>query len=102
MKIRKIVIKNFRGVKALDWNVPPADIFCLIGKGDSSKSTILEAIRYTFHPQWNLALSDSDFYQCKIADPIVIEITIGHLATDFCALNKYGLHLRGWEWAKRV
>ncbi|RMM04536.1 AAA family ATPase [Pseudomonas syringae] len=97
MKIRKIVIKNFRGVKALDWNVPPADIFCLIGKGDSSKSTILEAIRYTFHPQWNLALSDSDFYQCKIADPIVIEITIGHLATDFCALNKYGLHLRGWD-----
>ncbi|WP_328587171.1 MULTISPECIES: AAA family ATPase [Pseudomonas syringae group] len=67
VKIRKIVIKNFRGVKALDWNVPTADIFCLIGKGDSSKSTILEAIRYTFHPQWNLALSDSDFYQCKIA-----------------------------------
>lgn len=97
MKIRKIVIKNFRGVKALDWNVPTADIFCLIGKGDSSKSTTLEAIRYTFHPQWNLALSDSDFYQCKIADPIVIEITIGHLAADFCALNKYGLHLRGWD-----
>ncbi|RZI60366.1 ATP-dependent nuclease [Pseudomonas fragariae (ex Marin et al. 2024)] len=97
MKIRKIVIKNFRGVKALDWNVPTADIICLIGKGDSSKSTILEAIRYTFHPQWNLALSDSDFYQCKIADPIVIEITIGHLSADFCALNKYGLHLRGWD-----
>jgi putative ATP-dependent endonuclease of OLD family len=97
VKIRKIVIKNFRGVKTLDWNVPTADIFCLIGKGDSSKSTILEAIRYTFHPQWNLALSDSDFYQCKIADPINIEITIGHLAADFSALNKYGLYLRGWD-----
>jgi predicted ATP-dependent endonuclease of OLD family len=97
VKIRKIVIKNFRGVKALDWNVPKADIFCLIGKGDSSKSTILEAIRYTFHPQWNLALSDSDFYQCEITDPIVIEITIGSLAADFYALNKYGLYLRGWD-----
>lgn len=97
MKIRKIVIKNFRGVKALDWNVPKADIFCLIGKGDSSKSTILEAIRYTFHPQWNLALSDSDFYQCNITDPIVIEITVGSLAADFYALNKYGLYLRGWD-----
>ena len=97
MKIRKIVVNNFRGVKALDWNVPAADIFCLIGKGDSSKSTILEAIRYVFHPQWNLALSDSDFYQCEIADPITIEITIGSLAADFSALNKYGLYLRGWD-----
>jgi len=26
VKIRKIVIKNFRGLKALDWNAPPADI----------------------------------------------------------------------------
>lgn len=97
MKIRKVVIKNFRGVKELDWSVPTADIFCLIGKGDSSKSTILEAIRYAFHPQWNLALSDSDFYQCRIADPIIIEITIGHLVEEFCALNKYGLYLRGWN-----
>lgn len=97
MKIRKIVIKNFRGVKELEWNLPAADIICLIGKGDSSKSTILEAIRYTFHPQWNLAFSDSDFYQCRIADCINIEITIGNLHEDFCALNKYGLHLRGWD-----
>lgn len=102
MKIRKIVIKNFRGVKALDWNVPTADIFCLIGKGDSSKSTILEAIRYTFHPQWNLAFSDADFYQCKIADPITVEITIGHLVADFSALNKYGLFLRGWNAAAQT
>jgi len=97
VKIRKIVIKNFRGVKELEWNLPAADIICLIGKGDSSKSTILEAIRYTFHPQWNLAFSDSDFYQCRIADCINIEITIGNLHEDFCALNKYGLHLRGWD-----
>lgn len=47
MKIRKIEIKNFRMVKVLDWNLPKADVFCLIGKGDSSKSIILEVIRYT-------------------------------------------------------
>lgn len=28
-EIRKIVIKNFRGMKALDWNVSTADIFSL-------------------------------------------------------------------------
>lgn len=97
MKIRKIKVKNFRGVKELDWNLPKADIFCLIGKGDSSKSTILEAIRYAFHPQWNLTLSDSDFHQCKVADSIVIEVTIGELAEEFCSLDKYGHHLRGWD-----
>lgn len=97
MKIRKIEIKNFRGVKELDWSLPNADIFCLIGKGDSSKSTILEAIRYTFYPQWNLTLNDADFYQCKVADSIVIEITIGALTETFCALDKYGQYLRGWN-----
>lgn len=97
MKIRKIKIKNFRGVKELDWSLPNADIFCLIGKGDSSKSTILEAIRYAFYPQWNLTLSDSDFHQCKVAEPIVIEVTIGALTEAFCALDKYGQYLRGWD-----
>lgn len=97
MKIRKITIKNFRGVKELDWSLPSANIFCLIGKGDSSKSTILEAIRYAFYPQWNLTLSDSDFYQCKVEGSIVIEVTIGDLVDDFCSLNKYGNCLRGWD-----
>jgi len=97
VKIRKIEIKNFRGVKQLDWSLPNADIFCLIGKGDSSKSTILEAIRFAFYPQWNLILSDADFYQCKVADSIVIEITIGALTEAFSALDKYGQYLRGWN-----
>lgn len=97
MKIRKITIRNFRGVKELDWILPTTNIFCLIGKGDSSKSTILEAIRYAFHPQWNVTFSDSDFYQCKFDDPIVIEVTLGDLIADFCSLTKYGLHLRGWD-----
>lgn len=97
MRIRKISIRNFRGVKDLDWSLPTADIFCLIGKGDSSKSTILEAIRYTFYPQWNLTLSDSDFYQCKVENAIVIEVSIGDLVEDFFSLNKYGQYLRGWD-----
>lgn len=97
MKIKKIKINNFRGIKELDWNLPGGDIFCLIGKGDSSKSTILEAVRYAFYPQWNLVLSDSDFYQCKIDNGIVIEVTIGNLVEEFCSLNKYGNYLRGWD-----
>lgn len=97
MKIRNIQINNFRGVKTLDWSLPTGDIFCLIGKGDSSKSTILEAVRYAFHPQWNLTLCDSDFNQCDVGNPIRIEVTIGDLAEEFCSLHKYGNYLRGWD-----
>ncbi|BEU81000.1 hypothetical protein EAG21025_43130 (plasmid) [Enterobacter asburiae] len=97
VKIRNLKIKNFRGVKELDWSLPVGDIFCLIGKGDSSKSTILEAIRYVFYPQWNLTVSDSDFYQCNIDNSIVIEVTIGDLVEEFCTLTKYGNYLRGWD-----
>lgn len=97
MRIRKISIRNFRGVKDLDWSLPTADIFCLIGKGDSSKSTILEAIRYAFYPQWNLTLNDSDFYKGKVENTIVVEVSIGDLVEDFLSLNKYGQYLRGWD-----
>lgn len=97
MKIRKLTIKNFRGIKKLDWDVPVGNIFCFVGKGDSSKSTILDGIRYAFYPQWNLSLNDSDFYQCKTDDPIVVEVTIGDLVAEFCSLNKYGQYLRGWD-----
>ena len=90
MRIRKINIKNFRGIKELDWSLPAEDIFCLIGKGDSSKSTLLEAIRYAFHPQWNVTFTDSDFYNCKFNEPIVIEMTLGDLIEEFCSLAKYG------------
>lgn len=97
MKIRKISIKNFRGIKELEWSLPTADIFCFVGKGDSSKSTILEAIRYVFYPQWNPTFNDSDFYQCKIENTITIEISIGELIEEFCSLKKYGHCLRGWN-----
>ena len=50
MRIRKINIKNFRGIKELDWSLPAEDIFCLIGKGDSSKSTLLEAMALLHKP----------------------------------------------------
>jgi hypothetical protein len=48
-RIRKIEIQNFRGIKELVW-LPSAGINCLIGPGDSGKSSILDAI---FGASWN-------------------------------------------------
>lgn len=42
MRIRHVSIRNFRGIRELDWAVPDTRIICLIGRGDSTKSTILE------------------------------------------------------------
>lgn len=97
MKIRKIKISHFRGIKSLEWNLPNERLFCLIGKGDSAKTTILDAIRCAFHPQWNLSFNDADFYLCQNGAPIVIEILIGELPDEFCSEQKYGPHLRGWD-----
>ncbi len=97
MKIRNLKIRNFRGIEELDWALPDKQVFCLIGKGDSTKSTILEAIRYALYPNWNLVFYDTDFYLCEIDEPIVIEVTIGNLIDEFCSLEKYGEYLHGWN-----
>jgi putative ATP-dependent endonuclease of OLD family len=97
MKIRNIKIRNFRGIRELDWALPDSSLFCLIGKGDSTKSTVLEAIRYVFYPQWNLILNDSDFYLCQTHNPLLIEVMVGNLPEEFCSLDKYGRFLFGWN-----
>lgn len=97
MKIRRLGIQNFRGINQLEWNLPNEKTFCLIGKGDSTKTTVLEAIRCAFSPQWNHAFYDSDFYQCNTDNSIQIEVVIGDLLAEFCAEQKYGAHLRGWD-----
>jgi hypothetical protein len=97
MKIRRLKILNFRGINQFEWNLTDEKTFCLIGKGDSTKTTVLEAIRCAFSPQWNHSFNDSDFYQCNTDNPIQIDVVIGDLLPEFCAEQKYGAHLRGWS-----
>ena len=97
MRIRQISIRNFRGIRELDWAVPDKTLFCLIGRGDSTKSTILEALRRAFYPQWNLTFDDADFYQCAPANPISIEVILGDIPDNFRDLESYGHRLCGWN-----
>lgn len=97
MKIRHLEINNYKGIKSLSWSLPEISIIALIGKGDSSKTTILEAVRSIFYPHWSLHLSDTDFYNGDIDEPIIIRATIGDLPEEFLNIGKYGLHLRGWN-----
>lgn len=97
MRIWHISVRNFRGIRELDWAVPDRNMVCLIGRGDSTKSTILEAIRRLFHPQWNLSFDDADFHLCTPDNTITIEAVLGDLSDAFRDLEKYGHSLCGWN-----
>lgn len=97
MRIRRLCINNFRGIREMDWSIPDKALLCLIGRGDSTKSTILEAIRRVFYPQWNLAFDDADFYQCTPEHNIRIELTVGRIPDEFRDLAAYGHWLCGWN-----
>jgi predicted ATP-dependent endonuclease of OLD family len=43
MQIRNLQVKNFRGIKEFNWTID-SPVICLIGPGDSTKTTILDAI----------------------------------------------------------
>lgn len=96
MKIRHLAIKNFRGIKDLDWKVV-GDFICLIGAGDSTKSTILEAIEFALSPRWNIAFEDTDFYDLDVNQKIEINLTFGQFSDEFLSDQKYGQFLRGWN-----
>ncbi|MEP0708254.1 MAG: AAA family ATPase [Parvibaculum sp.] len=81
----------------MDWAIPDQGIVCLIGRGDSTKSTVLEALRRTFFPQWNLSFDDADFYLCNPNNVIKIEAIVGEIPDEFRDLAKYGHWLCGWN-----
>ena len=75
VKLRHLEIQNFRGIKNLSWRITE-DFNCLIGPGDTGKSTILTAIDYALSPRNSLPLDDSDFFDQNVDDNIVIQATL--------------------------
>ena len=96
MRLKHVSIKNFRGTKQADLTFPDEQrLVCLIGPGDSTKSTILTAIHYALWPSWNLSVSSSDFYDCNTDEQICIEVSFDEFPDSFLKEQKYGLYLRG-------
>ena len=95
-RIRKIEISNFRGIKNFDW-LPSAGINCLIGPGDSGKSSVLDAIDFCLGARRNIQFTDADFYRLDVQSPISICVTIGELDDSMKSLETYGLYVRGFH-----
>ena len=95
-RIRKVEIQNFRGIRSLTW-LPSAGINCLIGPGDSGKSTVLDAIDLCLGARRNIQFSDADFFNLDVKQPICICLTIGELGDALKNFETYGLFLRGFD-----
>ena len=95
MRITNLEIYNFRGIRESSISFPlDSRIICMVGAGDSTKSTILKAIEWAFWPTWSLFATDSDFYNCDTTNQIIIRGTITEFPDSFLAEDKYGLYLR--------
>lgn len=96
MQIRKLTVQGFRGIGFLEWT-PQSAVVCLLGPGDSTKTTILDALELALGARWAIPVSDSDFHGGKPDQPIVITVTVGRLHSSLTKEEKYGLDLRGWS-----
>src|SRR5688500_15811710 len=96
MRIRAIEIDNFRSIKRCLW-YPQPGINCLVGPGDSGKSTVLEAIDLCLGARRNWQFTDADFYELDSANPIRIAVTIGELEASFKKLEGFGHLVRSFD-----
>jgi len=94
-RIYKLDIKNFRGIKEFSHTFDDLNLICLVGRGDSGKTTILNAISYVLYPNWNPPFYDADFYKCDTDHPIEIEATLVDVPDELLKEDKYGLYIRG-------
>jgi putative ATP-dependent endonuclease of the OLD family len=94
--IRHLKVENFRSVAAAEW-FPKSGLNCLIGPGDSGKSTLLDAIDLVLGARRSYSFNDADFHQMNTENPIRITATLGSLNEELKNLESYGHFLRGFE-----
>jgi len=96
VRIRRLWIDNFRGIKNLDWKLPTDQrLIALVGPGDSGKSTILEAIHYLLGDRWMIPFTDTDFHAVNVAQPILIKALLIDLPPALKKEASLGLWLSG-------
>jgi putative ATP-dependent endonuclease of OLD family len=92
LKLRRLVIKNFRGIEHLEWSIPSGKkVICLIGAGDVGKTTIVSAISWLLSDRWSLPTSINDFHD--ESKPIVVEGLLSNLPDSLLAIEKWGSSL---------
>lgn len=89
VRLHSVAIRNYRGIRSLDWVVPPG-LVCLIGPGNTTKSTLLAALDLIFSPRPSVSLCDADFYRCVVEEPLSIEVVVVDLPPVLENFETYG------------
>lgn len=96
MRIRRIDIENFRGIKSASWRLPvDRRFFALIGPGDATKTTVLTAIERALHDRAGLSVLDTDFYGATVDAPLRIRVAVDDLPDELIAMDAFGAFLAG-------
>ncbi len=94
MRIAHLGVQNFRGIKTLIWSPGSQPLCCLIGPGDSAKTTVLDAVEAALSSRW-FTFNEADFHQGDTEAPIQIEVTVGELSKALLSDQRFGLYIRG-------
>jgi hypothetical protein len=100
MQLRQLSVRNFRGIEHVDW-IPGAAFCCVIGSGDSGKSTILDAVEAALSSRW-FSFSEPDFNARDTSRGILIQATVGELSRALLSDERFGLHIRVWTVDSRL
>lgn len=77
--------------------MPSNGLNCLIGPGDSGKSSILDAIDLCLGARRSASFGDTDFFGLDVTRTIEISITLGALPDELKNIDTYGEFLRGFD-----
>ena len=94
--IHRVQIENFRRFATADWHLRPG-VNCLIGPGDSGKSTLMTAIEYALWPSYALSITDNDFHRGNLEAEIVIRVWVVNPPLILRTDNKHFAHLQGFD-----
>lgn len=95
MFLRSMNLRRYRGIEALEWQPNPG-VNCIVGPGDSGKSTILAAISLLLTPRPVGAASEYDFHRRRLEEGFEITAVIGGLDDAVISAMRVPA-LRGWK-----
>jgi predicted ATPase len=78
MIIQSVHVKNFRSI--LDATLPCSELTAIVGANGAGKSTFLRALALFYDP--SLRVDHEDFYDCDVAQEIVIAVTYANLSSE--------------------